>query len=183
MVVKDDLKDYRRQAIALIYSYGDVWMLKSDECIGDITHWLMHADNIYDPSKGAKPGTWRVVIARFRIKHLRRADYQRRKRFVCFTDVLDAERTNLIDLVYNRTSTPPPPNYADVATEILDVIISRSKLSERQRQVMGMRRDGLKMIEIAAKFKVSKQAVSLSYRLALKKCQMCAAGLVPTALL
>ena len=143
----------------------------------------MHADNTYDPSKGAKPGTWRVVIARFRIKHLRWARYHRRNRFVCFTDVLDDERIPLIDLVYNRKSTPPPPNYADVAAEMLDVIISRSKLSERQRQIISMRRDGLKMKEIAAKFKVSKQAISLSYRLALKKCQMCVTGLDPVDLL
>jgi DNA-directed RNA polymerase specialized sigma24 family protein len=181
MPVKDDLQDYIKQASAILHTYGDYWMLRSDECIGDVARWIMHADNTYDPSKGAKPGTWRVVTAMYRIKHIRWAQWKRQQQEVCFTDVSDAEREHLDDLIYNRTESPP--TVADVAAEMLDVIISRSKLSKRQHQVVGMRRDGLTLREIGAKLGSSKQACHCSLAVAVEKCQIYVKGLDPMTLL
>ena len=167
-MIKDDLQDYTQQAHTLLRAYGDAWMLQSDDCIGDVTYWIMHADNTYNPDKGAKPGTWRVTIAKFRIKHLRWQRWRTRQRHVCFTDITNEDK-GFFDFLYSQASISAPSTFSDIADEMLDVIISRSKLSERQRLIVGKLRTGLTQSEIAAEFKVSKQAISCSMQLILKK--------------
>ena len=179
MAVKDDLPDYTNQAINLIWRYGDKWMAQSEECIGDLAYWLMHADARYDPTKGAKEGTWRVFIARCRIKHMRKLRYD--QRHVCFTDY--SEKAHLFELVYQRKCQKVIHD-ADTAGELLDIVISRTKsLSKRQRAIVDLMRQGFSQTEIAVHFGVTKQAISCSVQYLLNKCRASVRGMSKSELI
>lgn len=179
MAVKDDLPDYTKQAISLLYTYGDYWMLRSDECVGDLAYWLMYADERYDPAKGAKEGTWRIFIARCRIRHMRKIRYRNRQ--VCFSDY--GETAKLFELVYQR-KYQKPVHEADIAGEILDIVISRTKsLSKRQLAIVDLMRQGFSQTAVANKFGISKQAISCSVKDILKKCRVSMRGISQSELI
>ena len=162
MAVKDDLKDYLKQARSLIYTYGDMWMRGDRECEGELAYWLMYADDRYDPTKGAKEGTWRVYIARCRLGAMRRKRHKK-LRATCFTDIGDT----FSETVANKS------NYEPVSRNEIPVedITKRCKLSKGQSQVLELLLTGLSQREIAEQLGVSRQAISCRYRLALQKLQ------------
>ena len=67
------LEWYLKQAEAVICKWGDAWMLGDVDNIGLVSYYMMVADQKYDPSRGAKKSTWRVLRGIYAIKTIRAA--------------------------------------------------------------------------------------------------------------
>jgi DNA-binding XRE family transcriptional regulator len=172
MVVKDDLKNYTQQARALLRKYGDPWMWKSAECEGELTYWLMYADNKYDPTKGAKEGTWRIFIARCRISTMRSMKRKHNKT-PCFTDIGEeyvhqVESLETTDPLRALAQTLDMPNLKEIR--------KRCSLTEKQLAVFDLLSQGYTQVEIAKKIGVSKQAIGIRNKAMLNKLRSCFRG-------
>jgi hypothetical protein len=72
MVVEGSLAWYNDQAKKLICRYGKPEMLKDPENVGMVIHYMVVADETYDPTRGAKKSSWRLTRAIYAIKNIAR---------------------------------------------------------------------------------------------------------------
>jgi DNA-binding XRE family transcriptional regulator len=169
MVVRDNLKNYTQQAQALLRKFGDQWMWSSAECEGELTYWLMYADNKYDPTKGAKEGTWRIFIAKCRISTMRRMKLKHSKT-PCFTDIGE----DYAHQVESLESADPLLALAHKIDEPdLKEMRDRCALTEKQLAVFDLLSQGYTQVEIAEMLGVSKQAIGMRNKAMLDKLRSC----------
>ena len=154
MVVEGSLAWYNNQAKKLICRYGKPEMLKDPDNIGMVIHYMVVADETYDPTRGAKKSSWRLTRAIYAIKNIARKmrsnNIKKRTMSINF-DMGDG--TELWEIIETQRS---------VEKEEVDLktVVEKSMLNEQQRECITMYIDGDTMLQIGKKLGLSKQRIS-----------------------
>ena len=166
------LDSYLKEAKVMILKWGQGWMIKDDQIVGDVANAIIRAENNYKPDhdSGAAMSTLRVTYGRNEILNTyrkRRAvtkrgthhsidkehDSPSGKPFT-FAEALEDKSEHFIDTILNEDAV-------EENKEEVRKILEHPYLSKRQKQYLDAKyMEGLTSKEIAEKFNVSKQAVS-----------------------
>jgi hypothetical protein len=153
---------YLEQAKAVICKWGQPWMIRDNDNVGLVAYYMMIADQTYDPSKGAKKSTWRILRARYALKNI--ISNRCRKKPVSLNTIIgtsgSGKENELVDMFYTTSDE-----------EEIDIenIIFRSSLTEKQERYLRKYIGGKKMIHIAEEEGICKQAVSYTIAKAVDK--------------
>jgi len=165
------LASYLEEAKAMILKWGEKWMLKDDQVLGQVASSIMRAENDYDPehSSGASVVTFRITYGKREIWNVYRKKKSMNDKGLHFS----------IDAQHDKGSKPFSfaETLEDKSPTFLDDIVTDDELEEKKKRVRDLLDDsylspkqreyltakyvdGLSSKEIAEKFSVSKQAVS-----------------------
>ncbi len=164
-MIEYTLEWYLKQAKAVLLKWGEPWMIRDQDNIGLVSYYMMIADQTYDPQRGSKQSSWRVLRGRYAVKTIKSNRARKLKKQIVLslnskTSPDGGKELEWGDMVADRDRTPD----VDV-----DFVISKSKLTNKQAFYVSELRSGKKMTEIAKSCGVCKQAVSYSVAKAVEK--------------
>ena len=163
-MIEYSLEWYLKQAEAIIYKWGDAWMMGDVDNIGLVSYYMMVADQKYDPSKGAKRSTWRVLRGIYAIKTIRANRKRKGNREVSLNSIVgdsSSGKVTEIGALIPSKETKEKVSVSDIA--------SRSSLTEKQSRYVEKYLSGKKMVDIAKEEGICKQAVSYVISSAVEK--------------
>ena len=151
---------YLKQAESVIAKFGNKRLFYDEENVATVAHYMMVADDTYDPSMGTKRSTWRITRARYALLNLYRKEKTKVKTISLSTRTPDGkELGDLIEDSYKKR------NAVDV-----DTLLSTEFLTEREANVLKKKYlDDKTMAKIAEHYKISRQAVHETIKRAIKK--------------
>jgi len=158
------LEWYLKQAEAVICKWGDAWMLGDIDNIGLVSYYMMVADQKYDPSRGAKRSTWRVLRGIYATKTIRANRKRKGGKETSLNAIVghsDSGKTTEIGSLIPNKETEERISVTDIA--------ARSNLTEKQSRYVKKYLSGKKMVEIAEEEGICKQAVSYVISSAVEK--------------
>ena len=159
---ENSLHWYLEQAKAVMCKWGQPWMMRDNDNLGLVAYYMMVADQTYDPSKGAKKSTWRILRARYALKNI--ISNRGRKKPVSLNTIIGTSGSGKENELVNMFYTTSDEEEIDIEN-----IISRSNLTEKQERYTRKYIGGKKMIHIAEEEGICKQAVSYTIAKAVDK--------------
>jgi RNA polymerase sigma-70 factor (ECF subfamily) len=148
-------EDLYREFLPRIYGFVRSQVSSSAEAEDVTSQVFFNAYRAYarfDP-RGGSPSAWLFTIARNAI-----ADFHRGGR--------RADR--LVRAASREPATPDPADLAERHLEQRRLLALLSRLSERQREVIGLRHSGLSFAEVGEQMKCSQDAAKMLYHRALR---------------
>ena len=137
-------------------------MIRDNDNVGLVAYYMMIADQTYDPSKGAKKSTWRILRARYALKNI--ISNRCRKKPVSLNTIIGTSGSGKENELVNMFYTTSDEEEIDIEN-----IICRSSLTEKQERYLRKYIGGKKMIHIAEEEGICKQAVSYTIAKAVDK--------------
>ena len=137
-------------------------MIRDNDNVGLVAYYMMIADQKYDPSKGAKKSTWRILRARYALKNI--ISNRCRKKPVSLNTIIGTSGSGKENELVNMFYTTSDEEEIDIEN-----IICRSSLTEKQERYLRKYIGGKKMIHIAEEEGICKQAVSYTIAKAVDK--------------
>ena len=167
------LDSYLKEARVMILKWGQPYMTRDDQIVGNVARAIMRAENNYSPShnSGAAIGTLRVTYARNEILNTFRKyrsiarrgvhislnaehDFGRSGSPFTFAETLEDRSEHFIETIINEDTLK------ETKTKVR-YMLEDSYLSIKQRRYLKAKYvEGLSSKQIAERFNVSKQAVS-----------------------
>ena len=137
-------------------------MIRDNDNVGLVAYYMMIADQTYDPSKGAKKSTWRILRARYALKNI--ISNRCKKKPVSLNTIIGTSGSGKENELVNMFYTTSDEEEIDIEN-----IICRSSLTEKQERYLRKYIGGKKMIHIAEEEGICKQAVSYTIAKAVDK--------------
>jgi DNA-binding NarL/FixJ family response regulator len=159
---ENSLHWYLEQAKAVICKWGQPWMMRDNDNVGLVAYYMMIADQKYDPSRGAKKSTWRILRARYALKNI--ISNRVKKKTVSLNTIIGTSGSGKENELINMFYTTSNEEEID-----LERIISKSSLTEKQERYVRKYIGGKNMVQIAEEEGICKQAVSYTIAKAVDK--------------
>jgi RNA polymerase sigma factor (sigma-70 family) len=159
------LKQYLRDARNFLRKYCNI-RSKDSDAIAYVAYYGMMADKRYDPEKSADRDAYRNLNYKFAVKNIK-SEYVKYKD--CLIKSLDfelSENTNLYNFLEAKSSDVK----SIIDREYIDYLLNNSSLSDRDQEMIRMYFfDNATMSEIATKYNISKNRVSVIINKSLDK--------------